>query len=71
VSTGEYWLARRALELGLIDKLGTSDDYLMERTKDAQVFRVTYRSDQPWRDRLGRLAANALLEWLTPARSLY
>ena len=56
---------------GADGKLGTSDDYLMERTKDAQVFRVTYRSDQPWRDRLGRLAANALLEWLTPARSLY
>ncbi len=71
VSTGEYWLARRALELGLVDTLGTSDDYLMARTKDAQVFRVTYRSDQPWRDRLGRLAANAVLEWLTPARSLY
>lgn len=71
VSTGEYWLGRRSLELGLVDSLGTSDDYLMTRTKDAQVFRVTYRSDQPWRDRLGRLAANALLEWLTPARSLY
>jgi len=71
VSTGEYWLGTRSLELGLVDRLGTSDDYLMERTKTAQVFRVTYRSDQPWRDRLGRLAANALLEWLTPARSLY
>ena len=71
VATGEYWLGRRALELGLVDTLGTSDDYLMARTKDAQVFRVTYRSDQPWKDRLGRLAANAVLEWLTPARTLY
>ncbi|MBL8955608.1 MAG: protease SohB [Myxococcaceae bacterium] len=71
VATGEYWLGRRALELGLVDTLNTSDDYLMARTKDAQVFRVTYRSDQPWKDRLGRLAANAALEFLTPTRSLY
>ena len=66
VSTGEYWLGTRSLELGLVDKLGTSDDYLMERTKDAQVFKVTYRSERPWRDRLGRLAANALLQWRAP-----
>ena len=68
VATGEYWLGRKALELHLVDSLGTSDDYLMHRTKDAQVFKVTFRSEKPWRDRLGRFAANALLEWLVPLR---
>lgn len=68
VATGEYWLGTKALELHLVDSLGTSDDYLMHRTKDAQVFKVTFRSDKPWRDRLGRFAANALLEWLVPLR---
>ncbi len=68
VATGEYWLGRKAQELQLVDSLGTSDDYLMARAKDAQVFKVTYRSEKPWRDRLGRFAANALLEWLVPLR---
>ena len=68
VATGEYWLGTKALELQLVDALGTSDDYLMQRAKDAQVFKVTFHSDRKWRDRLGRFAANALLEWLVPLR---
>ena len=28
VATGEHWLARRGLELGLVDQLRTSDEYL-------------------------------------------
>lgn len=66
VATGEFWLGKRALELGLVDQLGTSDDYLLTRAKDANVYKVTFRSEKPWRERLGRLAANALLEWLAP-----
>jgi serine protease SohB len=68
VATGEFWLATKALELHLVDSLGTSDDYLMQRTKDAQVFKVVFRSDRPWRDRLGRVAAKLLLELLVPLR---
>jgi serine protease SohB len=68
VATGEYWLGTKALELRLVDQLGTSDDYLMQRTKDAQVFKVVFRSERPWRDRLGRVAANLLLELLVPLR---
>ena len=30
VSTGEHWLAKEALDLGLIDALQTSDDYLYD-----------------------------------------
>lgn len=66
VATGEYWLGTKSLELGLVDALGTSDDYLMSKTKDAQVFKVTFRSEQPWKDRFGRFAARALVDWLAP-----
>ncbi|MBK7861135.1 MAG: protease SohB [Archangiaceae bacterium] len=71
VATGEYWLATTAKELGLVDALGTSDDYLLQRAKDAEVFKVTFRSEKPWRDRLGRFAAKALLEWLVPLKGSY
>jgi serine protease SohB len=54
VATGEYWLGRRAAELGLVDRLSTSDDYLLSRAQDADVFRVTYKPERPWRERLGR-----------------
>lgn len=45
VATGEYWFGSDALELGLVDRLETSDDYLMTHFEDTskQVFQVTYK----------------------------
>jgi serine protease SohB len=57
VATGEYWLAKRGLELGLVDSLGTSDDYLLGRVQDANVFQVSFKPEAPWRKRLGAAAA--------------
>ncbi len=42
IATGEHWLASRAHELNLVDELITSDDYLLEAIKDADVYEVTY-----------------------------
>jgi len=58
VATGEYWLAKRGLELGLVDALSTSDDYLLSRVQDANVYQVTYKPEHPWRTRLGRATAD-------------
>lgn len=53
VATGEYWLGRRAKELGLVDELGTSDDYLLGRTREAKLFQVRFKPAMAWRQRLG------------------
>jgi serine protease SohB len=60
VATGEHWLARRGLQLGLVDQLGTSDEYLVGRAREANVYQVSFERAQTWRERLGRAAANAL-----------
>ena len=54
VSTGEYWLGMRAIELGLIDQISTSDDYLIHRAEDANVYRVNFEPESSWRERLSR-----------------
>jgi serine protease SohB len=59
VATGEYWLASRGLELGLVDQLGTSDEYLLGRVKDANLYQVRYRPEPSWRSRLGAASAEA------------
>ena len=41
VSTGEYWFGTRAKELALVDELKTSDDYLLEKVKSADLYKVT------------------------------
>ena len=42
VSTGEHWLASRALNLKLVDTLITSDDYLLQASDGADIYEVTY-----------------------------
>ncbi len=41
VATGEYWQATKALELGLIDKLGTSDDVVSQELERNDVFKIS------------------------------
>ena len=43
VATGEYWYGSRAKELGLVDELGSSDDYLMRLADTAQIYAITYK----------------------------
>jgi serine protease SohB len=47
VATGEYWYGTRALELGLADEIGTSDELLAELTRERDVYSVCYRIKQP------------------------
>jgi serine protease SohB len=42
IATGEYWYGARALEKNLVDELRTSDDYLFSRSREADIFEVTY-----------------------------
>jgi serine protease SohB len=52
VATGEHWYGVRALELGLIDEIRTSDDFLLEAVKDRDVYRLTYRRRRSWPERV-------------------
>ena len=52
VATGEYWYGPRARELGLIDEVGSSDDYLMRQADEAQIFAVTYKGREGFMQKL-------------------
>ncbi|MGI9291523.1 MAG: protease SohB [Gammaproteobacteria bacterium] len=54
VATGEYWYGTRALELGLIDEIGSSDDYLMHSVtkENALVFAIEYKGKETFMQRL-------------------
>lgn len=42
VATGEHWYGTQAKELGLVDRIATSDDYLAELRSDADLWQVSY-----------------------------
>jgi len=46
VATGEYWYGTRAKELGLIDEVGSSDDYLMRRVSEASIYAISYKGKE-------------------------
>jgi len=60
VATGEHWYGTRALELGLIDELGSSDDYLMRSADDADIYGVTWKAHQGFMQKLQGAMASAL-----------
>lgn len=42
VATGEHWYGTQARELGLVDALETSDDYLIRAMESADLFHVSF-----------------------------
>ena len=52
VATGEHWLGMRALELGLANELMTSDDYLMSKLDEANIYRLDFKRPRRMPDRL-------------------
>lgn len=52
VATGEHWYGTRAVQLGLADEIGTSDELLAQRARDRDLYRVSYRIKQPFQKRL-------------------
>ena len=52
VATGEHWYGSRALELRLVDELRTSDDYLLERAREHDVFELHFKPRRSLQERL-------------------
>ena len=52
LATGEHWYGTRALELKLIDEVSSSDDYLMHKSKDCDIFEISYVIHQGLMDKV-------------------
>ena len=60
VATGEHWYATQALEKHLVDKIQTSDDFLLTALNEFQLFKVEYKIKQNVAEKLGLAAAAGL-----------
>lgn len=52
VATGEHWLAKKAYQLSLIDKIITSDDYILAASKKMNIYEVQYQRKLSLADKL-------------------
>ena len=53
VATGEYWYGSQALDLGLIDAISTSDDYIMRVYQQRDIFAVKFMQKKNVAEKLG------------------
>ncbi|MGH8465612.1 MAG: protease SohB [Pseudomonas sp.] len=61
VATGEVWLGVAALNKQLVDELKTSDEYLGERARNANLYHLTFAQRKSLQERVG-LAASGSIE---------
>lgn len=52
IATGEVWWGARALEQSLVDRLSTSDDYLVSACEDADVLLIKFKEKKSLQDKL-------------------
>jgi len=73
VANGDVWYGKRALENCLVDELMTSDEYINNRIKDAEVFEVEYVHRKTIQEKLGIAVQGAadrlIITWLTRLQS--
>ena len=54
VATGEHWFATKAIEYRLVDALQTSDDYLLKKSTDHDLYEITYKTKPSLAQKFGK-----------------
>lgn len=69
VATGEVWFGTEALQKALADEIRTSDEYISQRIRQADVFEVHFHRPKKLQDRLSSTMSAALdrllLTWVS------
>ena len=69
VATGEVWFGSEALDRALADELKTSDEYISQRVRQADVFEVHFQRPKKLQDRFSATASatldRLLLTWVS------
>ena len=61
VATGEYWYGERALKLGLVDEILTSDDYLLKKFQEGSpIYTVKWERKQKLTEKITDIFGSAL-----------
>ena len=70
VSTGEAWHGTRALDLNLVDEIRTSDDYLLEQSRESDVYEIKYVIKKKLSEKFSKSVSQALQSLLYGVRDI-
>lgn len=72
VATGEYWYGLQALDLGLIDAISTSDDYLLNQRKTKDLIHVAYKVKKSLSEKISDALGHSLIKlWNEISQDLF
>lgn len=60
VATGEYWFGEDAIKLNLVDQIGTSDDYILNKTKTHTVIQMAIEKKQSFSEKISDVLSKAI-----------
>ncbi|GAA5316583.1 MAG: protease SohB [Candidatus Pelagadaptatus aseana] len=73
VANGDVWFGSRALDQKLVDELATSDEYLMDKSEQTDIYEISYVLKKSLPERFGMAAESAVdrfvLNWLERLQS--
>lgn len=65
VATGETWYGSQALDVGLVDEIQTSDEFIRKALDEYEVYALSYQVKKAWGERLS-LAMHSLVNGRLP-----
>jgi len=60
IATGEHWYGTQAFDLALVDKIQTSDDYLLEQLESKHIVQVQYKKSKKLAEKLGKSVSTSI-----------
>lgn len=54
IATGEHWFATQAKEMGLVDEISTSDDFILSHLETHKIIAVNYQRKQKLSEKLSK-----------------
>ena len=60
ISTGEHWYGQTALQLLLVDELGTSDDYLYKQSQKRKIKEISFKPKKTFKDKIAESLSSTI-----------
>ncbi len=55
IATGEAWYGSQALELKLVDRLMTSDDYIVQKSANSDIYEISFQVHETLKDKISAM----------------
>ena len=71
IATGETWEGVKALEVGLVDEISTSDQYLLNLSKKHEIFEISYITKQILQDKFSFFITNTVTRLVSSLETFF